>query len=120
MALGMDGEEILDDLLQHRSPTSATGDGWRMPFNAGALQRPARPITDLIDADTGEVVVEAGKKITAAPGQAARREGPEGAARDRRGPASAATSPRTSSTTQTGEIYPEAGDEIDREDSARR
>ena len=40
-----------------------TKDGWRTPFDAAAL-RGMKPTVDLIDAKTGQVVVEAGKKIT--------------------------------------------------------
>ena len=37
-ALGMDGEEILVDLLQHASSTRATKDGWRVPFDAERMK----------------------------------------------------------------------------------
>ncbi|MGR0221932.1 hypothetical protein ACULK4_18605, partial [Agromyces sp. ZXT2-6] len=36
---------------------------WRIPFQPDALKN-AKVITDMIDADTGEVVVEGGKKLT--------------------------------------------------------
>ena len=68
-----------------------------MPFDAERMKG-IKAVDDLIDADTGKVVVEAGKKLTVAPGAPARREGPQGAARDRRGAVSATTSPRISST----------------------
>ncbi len=62
MALGMDGEEILSTFYTKASYERA-GDGWRIPFQPEALKN-AKVITDMIDADTGEVVVEGGKKLT--------------------------------------------------------
>ena len=38
-------------------------DGWRVPFDANRM-RGYKAVNDLVDADTGKVVVEAGKKIT--------------------------------------------------------
>ena len=38
-------------------------DGWRVPFDANRL-RGYKAINDLVDADTGKVVLEAGKKLT--------------------------------------------------------
>jgi DNA-directed RNA polymerase subunit beta len=71
-----------------------------------------KAVADLIDADTGEVVVEAGKKLTAAHGQAARRQGPQGHPRDRRRSLGTYLAEDIVNY-QTGEIYLEAGDEID-------
>ncbi|MGM4980719.1 MULTISPECIES: DNA-directed RNA polymerase subunit beta [Rhizobium] len=62
MALGMDGEEILSTFYT-KSLYQRSGDGWRIPFNAETLKG-AKTVTDMIDADTGEVVVEGGKKLT--------------------------------------------------------
>ncbi len=62
MALGMDGEEILSTFYSKASYERA-GDGWRIPFQPETLKN-AKVITDMIDADTGEVVVEGGKKLT--------------------------------------------------------
>ena len=78
-ALGIDGEEILNTFYNHITYKRAK-DGWRVPFDAERM-RASRPIDDLVDADTGEVVVEAGKKLTVRAGAPARREGPQGAAR---------------------------------------
>ena len=85
MALGMDGEEILSTFY-NKITYKRAGDHWRIPFNVERF-RGLKAVGDLIDADTGEVVVEAGKKITAAPGQAAWRKGPQGDQGDRRGSA---------------------------------
>jgi len=61
-ALGMDGEEILNTFYKHIT-YKRSKDGWRVPFDANRL-RGYKAINDLVDADTGKVVVEAGKKIT--------------------------------------------------------
>ena len=62
MALGMDGEEILSTFYS-KSVYERDGKGWRFPFNPETLKG-AKAISDLIDADSGEVVVEGGKKLT--------------------------------------------------------
>jgi DNA-directed RNA polymerase subunit beta len=61
-ALGMDGEEVLNTFYKHIA-YKRSKDGWRVPFDANRL-RGYKAINDLVDADTGKVVVEAGKKIT--------------------------------------------------------
>jgi DNA-directed RNA polymerase subunit beta len=61
-ALGMDGEEILHTFFKHII-YKRSKDGWRVPFDANRL-RGYKAVNDLVDADTGKVVVEAGKKIT--------------------------------------------------------
>ncbi|MBN9241158.1 MAG: DNA-directed RNA polymerase subunit beta, partial [Mesorhizobium sp.] len=63
MALGMDGEEILSTFYDKITYKRA-GDHWRIPFNVERFKG-LKAVGDLVDADTGEVVVEAGKKITA-------------------------------------------------------
>ena len=63
MALGLDGEEILDTYY-NTIEYQRDGDGWRVPFSAERMKG-TKATTDLVDADTGEVVLEAGKKITA-------------------------------------------------------
>ena len=62
-ALGMDGEEILNTFYKTGASTSAPKDGWRVPFDANRM-RGYKAINDLVDADTGKVVLEAGKKLT--------------------------------------------------------
>src|SRR5215218_1339823 len=62
-ALGMDGEEILSIFYKSIAYVRAK-DGWRVPYDWNRMKG-AKPSVDLIDADTGEVVVEAGKKLTA-------------------------------------------------------
>src|SRR6187551_3529633 len=61
-ALGMDGEEILDTFY-NKIPHQRDGDGWRRPFD-GERMKGFNATVDLIDAESGEVVLEAGKKLT--------------------------------------------------------
>jgi DNA-directed RNA polymerase subunit beta len=61
-ALGLDGEEILNTFYRQVHYKRAK-DGWRVPFDANRLKG-YKAINDLVDADTGKVAVEAGKKIT--------------------------------------------------------
>ncbi|MGB7287092.1 MAG: DNA-directed RNA polymerase subunit beta [Salaquimonas sp.] len=62
MALGLEPEEILSTFYTS-SMLKREKDGWRMPFNAEALKG-TKPTYDLVNADTGKVAVETGKKIT--------------------------------------------------------
>src|SRR3984885_5205988 len=61
-ALGMSGEEILNTFYK-QVPYKRTKDGWRVPFDANRL-RGYKAVNDLVDADTGKVVLEAGKKLS--------------------------------------------------------
>jgi DNA-directed RNA polymerase subunit beta len=61
-ALGLDGEEILRTFYKHVNYKRAK-DGWRVPFDANRLKG-YKAVNDLVDADTGKVVVEAGKKLS--------------------------------------------------------
>jgi len=61
-ALGMDGETILNTFYKQVS-YKRQKDGWRVPFDANRLKG-YKAVNDLVDADSGKVVVEAGKKIT--------------------------------------------------------
>lgn len=61
-ALGLDGEEILRTFYKHVT-YKRTKDGWRVPFDANRMKG-YKAINDLVDADTGKVVVEAGKKLS--------------------------------------------------------
>ena len=62
LALGMDGEEVLRTFYKQIVYKRAK-DGWRVPFDANRM-RGYKAVNDLVDADTGKVVVEAGKKLT--------------------------------------------------------
>ncbi|MGE4373875.1 MAG: DNA-directed RNA polymerase subunit beta [Xanthobacter sp.] len=61
-ALGLDSEEILDTFYQ-KIPFSRDKGGWRMPFDPQRMKG-YKAVSDLVDADSGEVVLEAGKKLT--------------------------------------------------------
>src|SRR4249920_1610185 len=60
--LGMTGEEILNTFYRKVCYKRAK-EGWRVPFDANRL-RGYKAINDLVDADSGKVVLEAGKKLT--------------------------------------------------------
>ncbi|HEY0145151.1 MAG TPA: DNA-directed RNA polymerase subunit beta, partial [Methylovirgula sp.] len=108
-ALGMDGEEILSTFYNTVIYTRA-GEGWRVPFDAERMKG-VKATENMIDADTGEVAVEAGKKLTV---RAARQLVEKGlkAVRaqdiDLHGQYIATDLYNPS----TGEIFAEAGDEI--------
>ena len=57
-----DGEEILGTFY-NRFSYSRDGKNWRIPYAAERFKG-YKAVTDMIDADTREVVVEAGKKLT--------------------------------------------------------
>ncbi|HEV7872707.1 MAG TPA: DNA-directed RNA polymerase subunit beta, partial [Enterovirga sp.] len=61
-ALGLGSEEILDTFYS-RIIYTRDAQGWRIPFDAEKM-RGFKSVVDLVDADTGEVVLEAGKKLT--------------------------------------------------------
>ena len=61
-ALGLDGETILSTFFKHVNYKRAK-DGWRVPFDANRLKG-YKAVNELVDADTGKVVVEDGKKLT--------------------------------------------------------
>ncbi len=110
MALGMDGEDILSTFYNKITYRRA-GDHWRIPYNQERFKG-LKAVNDLVDADTGEVVVEAGKKITARQARQLAEKGLK---------AIKATDEDLLGNYlaedivnyQTGEIYLEAGDEID-------
>ena len=61
-ALGMDAEEILNTFYR-KMIYKRQKDGWRVPFDSNRF-RGYKAINDLVDADSGKVVLEAGKKLT--------------------------------------------------------
>jgi DNA-directed RNA polymerase subunit beta len=61
-ALGMDAETVLETFYK-KIPYKRQKDGWRVPFDANRF-RGYKAVNDLVDADSGRVVVDAGKKIT--------------------------------------------------------
>ncbi len=108
-ALGLDGEEILSTFYKKILYKRAK-EGWRVPFDASRF-RGYTTTNDLIDADTGDVVLEAGKKLTV---RAARQLQEKGLKALRMNDdelvgqylAEDLVNPKT------GEIYAEAGEEI--------
>ncbi len=108
-ALGLDGEEILSTFYK-KVVYKREKDGWRLPFDAERLKG-MKAALDIIDADTGAVVLEAGKKLTV---RAARQLAERGvkfiraADEDLFGQYIA----EDLYNPQTGEIFAEAGDEI--------
>ncbi|CCV13513.1 DNA-directed RNA polymerase subunit beta [Mesorhizobium sp. STM 4661] len=110
MALGMDGEEILSTFY-NKITYKRAGDHWRIPFNVERF-RGLKAVGDLVDADTGEIVVEAGKKITARQARALGEKGLKAIKatdEDLLGNYLAEDIVNYA----TGEIFLEAGDEID-------
>jgi DNA-directed RNA polymerase subunit beta len=61
-ALGLDGEEVLNTFYR-KVQYKRQKEGWRVPFDANRF-RGYKAVNDLVDADTGKVVLEAGKKLT--------------------------------------------------------
>src|SRR5690606_26968172 len=110
MALGMDAEEILATFY-NKIVYTRDGEHWRVPYLADRF-RGLKAATDLIDADTGEVVVEAGKKITA---RQARQLAEKGLKAIRATDEDIFGNYLAEDVVNyaTGEIYLEAGDELD-------
>src|SRR5471032_1819416 len=108
-ALGLDGETILSTFYKKISYKRAK-DGWRVPFDATRF-RGYSTINDLIDADSGKVVLEAGKKLTV---RAARQFQEKGLKALRLSDEELVGNYLAEDLVnpKTGEIYAEAGEEI--------
>ena len=108
-ALGLDAEEILNTFYE-RIEYARAKDGWRMPFDPKRMKG-YKAVSDLIDADTGEVVVEAGKKLTV---RAARQLAEKGLKALKISDEEMVGQYIAEDLVdgQTGEIHAEAGDEI--------
>src|SRR3984957_8859856 len=108
-ALGMSGEEILNTFYK-QVLYKRTKEGWRVPFDANRL-RGYKAINDLVDADTGKVVLEAGKKLTV---RQARQLAEKGLKALRLSDVELIGHFLAEDlvNVKTGEIYAEAGDEI--------
>src|SRR5689334_1473459 len=108
-ALGMTGEEILNTFYKQVVYKRAK-DGWRVPFDASRF-RGYKAVNDLVDADTGKVVLEAGKKLTVRQARQLAEKGLRGLRmtdQDLIGRYLA----EDLVNAKTGEIYAEAGEEI--------
>lgn len=109
-ALGMDGEQILKTFYE-TVPYEKRGEGWVTPYKPERW-RGVKPEFDLVDADTGEVVAPAGTKISAR--QAKKLA--DGGLKSLSLAADALLTKYLAADAvnmQTGEIYAEAGDELD-------
>ncbi|MDO9338631.1 MAG: DNA-directed RNA polymerase subunit beta, partial [Caulobacter sp.] len=113
MALGMDGEEILTTFYEVVPFEKRTGaaEGWATPYKAERW-RGVKPEFPLIDADTGEEVAPAGTKISA---RNAKKLADGGLKTLLLGPEALTGRylARDAVNYETGEIYAEAGDELD-------
>lgn len=112
LALGMDGEEILKTFYE-TVPYEKRGEGWVTPYKPERW-RGVKPEFDLVDADTGEVVAQAGQKISA---RAAKKLADGGLASLSLAADALLTKYLAADAVnyETGEIYAEAGDELDAE-----
>ena len=108
-ALGMDGEEILRTFFKI-VPYKRAKEGWRVPFDANRMKG-YKAINDLVDADSGKVVVEAGKKITVRQARQLAEKGLK-ALRMTDEELLGHYIAEDLVNTKTGEIYAEAGEEI--------
>jgi len=108
-ALGLDGEEILSTFYK-KVVYTRDKNGWRVPFDADRMKG-VKAAVDLIDADTGEVAVETGKKLTV---RTARQLVEKGVKALRAADADLYGQYIADDLydPQTGEIFAEAGDEI--------
>ncbi len=115
-ALGMNSEDILNQFYGRVTYKRADG-GWKVPFVADQW-RGNKPLFDIVDAKSGEIVFEQGKKITPRAAKKAENDG-----------LSELLIPteeifgRYSAfdlvNDKTGEIYIEAGDEVTEENLAK-
>src|SRR5687767_14361205 len=108
-ALGLDAEDILSTFYKKINFKRAK-EGWRVPFDAARF-RGYSTINDLIDADTGKVVLEAGKKLTV---RAARQLQEKGLKALRLSDEELVGNYLAEDLVnpKTGEIYAEAGEEL--------
>ena len=109
-ALGMDSEDILSTFYNRIAVTKDKKDGWRVPYDASRM-RGFKATNDLIDADSGEVVLEAGKKLSV---RDARKLADKGLKALRLSTEELAGRYLAEDMVnmKTGEIYAEAGEEI--------
>ncbi|CBI76575.1 DNA-directed RNA polymerase, beta chain [Bartonella clarridgeiae 73] len=110
MALGMDASDILSTFY-NKVTYECAKNGWRIPYSVDRFKG-MKLISDLVDADSGEVVAEAGKKLTVRTARLLEEKGLKAieiSEDDLLGSYLA----EDIVNYQTGEIYLEAGDEID-------
>ena len=109
-ALGMDSEDILSTFYNRITVSKDKKDGWRMPYDPTRM-RGFKATADLIDADSGEVVLEAGKKLAVREAKKLAEKGLK-ALRMTSEELAGRYLAEDMVNMKTGEIYAEAGEEI--------
>ncbi|TDL75019.1 DNA-directed RNA polymerase subunit beta [Palleronia sediminis] len=110
-ALGMDQEQIMQTYYNEVTYREVKGKGWATPFFPDRV-RGTRPTYDLVDAASGEVIAEAGKKVTP---RAVKQLKDEGTVTELLVPFDQIIgrfAARDMIDEETGAIYVEAGDEL--------
>ena len=110
-ALGLDQEAIMDAYYNTVTFTLRKGEGWATKFFPERV-RGTRPTYDLVDADSGEIIAEAGKKVTP---RAVKKLIDEGQVKELLLPFEQIVGKFVSKdiiNEETGAIYVEAGDEL--------
>lgn len=110
-ALGLDQEGIMDAYYNTVNFTLSKSRGWVTPFFPQRV-RGTRPTYDLVDAATGEIIAEAGKKVTP---RAVKKMIDEGTITDLLVPFDHIVGKYVAKdiiNEETGAIYVEAGDEL--------
>ncbi|GLS46280.1 DNA-directed RNA polymerase subunit beta [Methylobacterium brachythecii] len=108
-ALGLDGEEILSTFYDRVTYARDKAD-WRVPFDPERLKG-FKATVDLIDADSGEVVLEAGKKMNVRNARLISEKGTKFLKQTNEDLVGQYIAEDLVNL-KTGEIYAEAGDEI--------
>jgi DNA-directed RNA polymerase subunit beta len=113
-ALGLDSEEILATFYNRipytRDAKNKNSGGWRIPYDPNRM-RGFKASVDLIDADSGEVVLETGKKLSVRQAKQLAENGLK-ALRATDDDVIGQYLAEDIVNYQTGEIYAEAGEEI--------
>ncbi|MFN3855743.1 MAG: DNA-directed RNA polymerase subunit beta [Phreatobacter sp.] len=109
-ALGMDAEDILSTFYNRIEVKKDKKDGWRVPYDPQRM-RGFKATSDLIDADSGEVVLEAGKKLSVREAKKLAEKGLK-ALRMSTEELAGRYLAEDMVNMKTGEIYAEAGEEI--------
>jgi DNA-directed RNA polymerase subunit beta len=109
-ALGMNSEDILSTFYDRIVVTKDKKDGWRVPYDA-ARMRGFKATNDMIDADSGEVVLDAGKKLSVREAKKLAEKGLK-ALRLSTEELAGRYLAEDMVNMKTGEIYAEAGEEI--------
>ncbi|EYS95102.1 DNA-directed RNA polymerase subunit beta [Bartonella bacilliformis] len=110
MALGMDASDILSTFY-NKVTYERVESGWRIPYSVDRFKG-VKLVSDLVDAESGEVVAEAGKKLTARTAKLLVEKGLK-AIRVSEDELLGSYLADDIVNYETGEIYLEAGDEID-------